>query len=555
MKKKEVLRKAIAVLSAVTMAASVMACGNTSPGQTGSDSAPAKEQETQNTDTQTETSADSGTDTQGGKDTWLTDEMVTITYARSENSLQPYNPDCATVQWIRDNLNINLEVSTYADYETKMNTLLAANQLPDLFGMWGNVSDVVGTECLLELTDLIDQYAPNIKKDYEEIPELSRYKVNGGIYTLAQIRRDENWEQGSVPCIRTDLLEEQNLEVPTTWDELYDVLGKLAKAYPDSIAYGCRGDDRLLFNYMSPIKGLGGEYGLYQDEDGQWHMGCLEDSYKEALQYIHNMYQDGILDNEYLIVSADDWKSGLATGKYLFYFDNPVFLDTLNTTLRETDPNAKLEPIMFLANEDGVTLNYGHPNNYYNVWGINADTENKEVVMKFVNWLYSEEGGRLMNYGVEGEHYEMVDGSPKFKDEIVEEYLSRTGDPTYEAGSEIGIGDLFMAMSWYSNYDAAFKSTSAEAWTRENIHKVYAEHMDCVIQQPVEPPYTAEESTRITEINQSYMDYSKTEINKFVSGERSFDEWDAFVEELINKGAQERVDIANQAEQRFQEEN
>lgn len=545
MRKKELFKKAAAMVCVAAMAAGMTACGAAQVTEEGNASADAAGQNVQQSDNTA----------QDGKDSWLVDEMVTITYARPENSLQPYNPDCATVEWIRENLNINLEVSTYADYETKMNTLLAANQLPDLFSIWGNVSDVVGTDCLLELTDLIEQYAPNIQKDYEEIPELSRYKVNGGIYTLAQIRRDDNWEQGSVPCIRTDLLEEQNLAVPTTWDELYDVLDKLAKAYPDSIAYGCRGDDRLLFNYMSPVKGLGGDYGLYQDADGTWHMGCLEDSYKEALQYIHRMYEDGILDNEYLIVSADDWKSGLATGKYLFYYDNPVFLDTLNKTLRETNPNANLEPIMFLSNEDGVTLNYGHPDNYYNVWGISADTENKETVMKFVNWLYSDEGGRLMNYGVEGVHYEMVDGKPQFKESVVQEYLARTGDPTYEAGSEIGIGDLFLAPSWYSNYDAAFKETSAEAWTRENIHKVYTDHMDCVIQQPIEPPYTAEESARITEINQSYMDYSKTEINKFVSGERSFDEWDAFVQELINKGAQERVDIANQAEQRFQEEN
>lgn len=489
------------------------------------------------------------------KDTWLTEEMVTITYARPENSLQPYNPDCATVEWIRENLNIDLQVSTYADYETKMNTLLAANQLPDLFAIWGNVSDVIGTGSLLELTDWVESEAPNIREDYENIPELSRYKVNGGIYTLAQIRRDDNWEQGSVPCIRTDLLEEQNLPVPTTWEELYEVLGKLAEAYPDSIAYGTRGDDRLLFNYMSPIRGLGSDYGLYQDEAGTWHMGCLEDSYKEALEYLHQMYEAGILDNEYLIVSADDWKSGLATGKYLFYYDNPVFLDTLNKTLRETNPDARLEPIMFLENADGETVNYGHSDHYYNVWGISADTEQPEVVMKFINWLYSEEGGRLMNYGIEGVHYEMADGKPQFKQEVVEEYLSRTGDPTYEAGSEIGIGDLFLAMSWYSNYDAAFKATSEEAWTRENIHKVYEDHMDCVIQQPIEPPYTTEESERITEINQSYMDYSKTEINKFVSGERSFEEWDLFVEELIGKGAQERVDIANTAEQRFQEEN
>ena len=111
------------------------------------------------------------------KDTWLSDEMVTITYARSESSMQPYNPDCATVQWIRENLGIDLQVSTYSDYDTKMNTLLAANQLPDLFSIWGNVNDVIGTGSLLELTDLIDQYAPHIQEDYKNIPELSRYKV------------------------------------------------------------------------------------------------------------------------------------------------------------------------------------------------------------------------------------------------------------------------------------------------------------------------------------------------------------------------------------------
>lgn len=538
--RKKIWKQTMACVCAISLTLGMTACGTGAGTQDPGNSKGTAKEET----------ADAGK-----KDTWLSDEMVTITYARPESSLQPYNPDCATVKWIRENLGIDLQVSTYSDYETKMNTLLAANQLPDLFTIWGNVSDVVGTGCLLELSDLIEEYAPNITEDYKNIPELSRYKMDGGIYTLAQIRRDDNWEQGSVPCIRTDLLEEQGIPVPATWEELYEALDALSKAYPDSIAYGTRGDDRLLFNYMSPVKGLGGDYGLYQDDAGTWHMGCLEDSYKESLMYIHKMYEAGILDNEYLIVSADDWKSGLGTGKYLFYYDNPVFLDTLNKTLRETNPDAKLEPIMFLANDKGETVNYGHSDNYYNVWGISADTEKKEVLMKFVNWLYSEQGGYLMNYGVEGVHWEMKDGKPQFLDSIVEEYKARTGDPTYEAGSEIGIGDLFLDMSWYSNYDAAFKSTSEEAWTRETIHQVYADHMDCVIQQPIEPPYTTEESARITEINQSYMDYSKTEINKFVSGERSFDEWDAFVQELVAKGAQERVDIANRAEERFAEEN
>ena len=42
---------------------------------------------------------------------------------------------------------------------------------------------------------------------------------------------------------------------------------------------------------------------------------------------------------------------------------------------------------------------------------------------------------------------------------------------------------MFLDMSWYSNYDAAFKTTNEESWIRENIHKVYADHMDDVILQ------------------------------------------------------------------------
>lgn len=56
--------------------------------------------------------------------------------------MQPYNPDCATVQWIRENLGIDLQVSTYSDYDTK-EYLTGCKSAPDLFSIWGNVNDVI----------------------------------------------------------------------------------------------------------------------------------------------------------------------------------------------------------------------------------------------------------------------------------------------------------------------------------------------------------------------------------------------------------------------------
>lgn len=486
----------------------------------------------------------------------LTDTSVTITFARPESPLQPFKEDCVSVQEIEKRTGIHLEVMVIpeSDYANKMNTLMATNQLPDIFSMWGSdPKDIISTGALLDMKELIASHAPIIHKDQDTIPNLKRTEVNGGIYTLPQLRRDENFEQGSTPNIRIDLLEEQNIPVPTTWDELYDALVKLKSAYPDHIVWGCRGENNLLRNNLSPIKSLGGDYGLYMDESGTWKLGRMEAGYKNALTFLNKLYTEGILDNEYLITSSDDWKSGLASGKYLFYYDNPVFLESFNTTLAQTNPNARFAPIPFLKNSEGITQNYSHPDNYFNAWGVSADTKNPELVIKLLNWMYSEEGGLLMNYGVEGTHYDMVEGVPTFKKELVDEYMKRTGDPSYEVSSDLGIGDLFFAPAWYSNYADAFKIAGGSSLTRAKIHETYADRPEAILQQPAQPPYTIEEAEQIKIINQNIEDYSVTEVNKFVTGERSLDEYDQFVQELKSMGADDLIKIVNNAEARFQQ--
>lgn len=43
-----------------------------------------------------------------------------------------------------------------------------------------------------------------------------------------------------------------------------------------------------------------------------------------------------------------------------------------------------------------------------------------EAIMKMVDYIFSEEGARLINFGVEGQHYDMVDGKPIIKQEILD---------------------------------------------------------------------------------------------------------------------------------------
>lgn len=56
----------------------------------------------------------------------------------------------------------------------------------------------------------------------------------------------------------------------------------------------------------------------------------------------------------------------------------------------------------------------------YGAWAISADAENPEEIFAFFDFLSSPQGKMLGNYGIEGVHYDMVDGKPVIKEEVLE---------------------------------------------------------------------------------------------------------------------------------------
>ncbi|HIS85905.1 MAG TPA: hypothetical protein IAB50_10005 [Candidatus Faecivicinus avistercoris] len=110
----------------------------------------------------------------------LTDEPVTITYMRAENSAIPVQDDVASTRQILERTGINLEIIAVpgSDYNTRMMALYAANDMPDIFGLFNMTKrEMVEDGALLCLTDLLEEYAPNIMAYYEQYPELWRTTV------------------------------------------------------------------------------------------------------------------------------------------------------------------------------------------------------------------------------------------------------------------------------------------------------------------------------------------------------------------------------------------
>ncbi len=486
----------------------------------------------------------------------LTDEDVTITIALSEQTSQPIYEDAPTVLAAEAATGINIEyiVIPQNDYNTKLTAMYAAGQLPDIFmpSFVTSVRELVEAGAVLPLNDLLAEYAPSVLEELKEIPDLTRTMIDGEFYTLPIIRRDVNREVGLTPFIRMDLLEANNIPVPTTWEDLVDVLRQLHELYPDMVVYSNNGYARVIgTDYLSLTRALGAEYNAYLDDNGVWQLGRIEDRYKTVLEFVHQMYVDGILDPEYLTNSWSTVNELGSSGKLLFWYQNNSLYSTMQSGLKAVDPTARFEPLPMLEGLFGEKSQYRQPTHYFDNWAFSANTENPEVLAKFINWLYGEEATLLFNWGIEGETYEMVDGQPQWIQSFVDEQLA-TDDPYYGWQSKYGIGYPCFPVSWlFAHTDAFTVTDDSSLWSQQEFYDLYKD--ENILDQPVYPPLTLEQAERITEIEQEINDYSITTVCQFISGDLSLDEWDNYVQHLKDNGADEMIQILNEAEAAYQE--
>lgn len=489
----------------------------------------------------------------------LTEEPVTISFMRGENPAIPVQDDVASLRQVLEKTGIEFEIIPIpeADYNTKMTALYASNDLPDIFtGFSMTKREMVEDGALLPLSDLIEEYAPNIKAMYDENPSLYRTMVDGEIYSLPRYRVDQNLEVGCVPFIRMDILEDSGLPIPTTWEELGETLVTLTEQY-NMEGWAARGTGRIIGEQdFSWLDSFGASFGVYMDEDSIWHMGMLEEEYKDAILFLKDMVVRGGMDEEWLTTDTAGWQEKLGSGNYLFWYDNPTFAAGINTALSTVDPNAKFEPLQLLEDYDGNIFNYKQPDNYTDLFYINSEVDDPVLLIKFLDWCYSDEGAVTFGYGHEGETYYIDEnGEPQWLPEILEKYKNAE-DAYYQAASDMGVNDGYFAPAWMNLTLEVFRGSSEnpDDITAQYIYDFYEEQLNDgkIVEKTLLPPMTVEQDSRAQELKQSFWDLAVTEFSKFVMDQRPMEDYDAFIEELKGLGAEEYVDILNEAEVAFQ---
>ena len=464
-------------------------------------------------------------------------------------------------------LDVSYPVASQGDAKEDVALMIANDEYPDMIYAKGSATDLYQAGALIDMTDLIEKYGPNIKKMYgAEMEKLKWSQDDPGIYQLSYAGVNQKTLTTGGSCqIQWAALKENDYKYPKTLDEYEKMIKSYLAAHPktedglDMIGITMSASD---WHWMIT---LGNPAGLIADaspDNGQWiiddeynvHYKHVTDEEKEYFKWLCRMYNEGNLDPNFATQTDDDYIAKVASGRVVAITDAEWHYSQCEATLvadGKVDQTYVGLPVTLREDQVEKALLYQGTTVGWGI-GITKSCEDPVRAIKFLDYLCSDEGQILYHWGIEGENYFLDDnGQPYRTDEEVAKAQSDpdyakntgidnyTGFPIYGTGSYSEDGFPYTPTtkeSVIANYNTAEKE-GCEAMGFEMLTDMFAqpEEFDLLpysalwaYQQPQE---LAEKQTILDEI-------AWPGLVKCVTGtEDEFDgNWKSMVQELTDNG-------------------
>lgn len=464
-------------------------------------------------------------------------------------------------------LDVSYPVASQGDAKEDIALMIANDEYPDMIYAKGSATDLYQAGALIDMTDLIEKYGPNIKKMYgAEMEKLKWSQDDPGIYQLSYAGVNQKTLTTGGSCqIQWAALKENDYKYPKTLDEYEKMIKSYLAAHPktedglDMIGITMSASD---WHWMIT---LGNPAGLIADaspDNGQWiiddeynvHYKHVTDEEKEYFKWLCRMYNEGILDPNFATQTDDDYIAKVASGRVVAITDAEWHYSQCEATLvadGKVDQTYVGLPVTLREDQVEKALLYQGTTVGWGI-GITKSCEDPVRAIKFLDYLCSDEGQILYHWGIEGENYFLDDdGQPYRTDEEVAKAQSDpdyakntgidnyTGFPIYGTGSYSEDGFPYTPTtkeSVIANYNTAEKE-GCEAMGFEMLTDMFAqpEEFDLLpysalwaYQQPQE---LAEKQTILDEI-------AWPGLVKCVTGtEDEFGaNWESMVQELTDNG-------------------
>lgn len=200
-----------------------------------------------------------------------------------------------------------------ADWKTQTNLMLASGEYTDMILRADiDVEDYGVTQhLLLPLDDYIEEYMPNYySRLYMNSADASMYASDGHMYYIGYIIAQNVNHQGNW-YINTKWLDELNLKVPTTIDELTEVLYAFKEARPDSYPLSADFNEwditENITNMFASFGVADNPYLFYIDENEQVQFPAAQQGWYDCVEWLHGLWEDEILDHASFTQDSNGW--------------------------------------------------------------------------------------------------------------------------------------------------------------------------------------------------------------------------------------------------------
>ncbi|WP_248064573.1 extracellular solute-binding protein [Paenibacillus silvae] len=491
-------------------------------------------------------------------DTFKATEPFNLSILYSDHPIYPYKKDWMLFKKITEMTGVTLEptIVPMSDYPQKRSLLISSGDAPLVIPKTypGEEAAFVSSGAILPISDYID-LMPNFKDKVEKWnlePDLESLRQEDGKYYVLPGLHEAVWPDYTL-IVRTDLFKDNNIAIPTTWDELYTAAKKLKEIYPDSIPFS----DSFKFKSTLGIAatGFGTKAGwgygnglTYKADQDEFVYTATTPEYKELLTFFNKMVAEGLLDKESFTQDDDQAIQKFVSGKSFMINGNSQTLvlhrNDMNKTLGEG--KFSIAKITVPGGPKGQLMSGSRLENGVMISGKIKDNDNFKAILQFIDWLYySDEGQEFAKWGVENETFTKEGGKRKLADDINYNGLNPKGtrDLRIDFGFSGGVfaygGTTELLQSMFSEEELVFQKSMKE--TKEVI--------------PAEPPipYSSEDRERVTLLSTPLKDYTEQNTLKFILGERKLSEYDTFIKELESQGLSNYVKLANDTYKTYKE--
>lgn len=509
---------------------------------------------------QKETDADSqaaeNVQEEGGEDSTGEDSfsypMEEITFTINYGS-DPY--DMSQFEWVgEDYYHLKLQKATGVTLEDvgalpnaydpseEFLLLLASGEYPDFFYCnWasfpGGPDAAIGDGYIISLNEYAE-YMPNFMKYLDENPEIKKMVStdDGKLYSFPFVR-DEAALVETGAMIRQDLLDELGLEVPETMEEWYEVLTAFKEA---GIKTPLTFESRWLFlEYATAClsSAYGTAYPFYLDGDTV-KFGPLEDGYREFVTEMNRWYAEGLIDPDMPSVDKSTVAAKMASGEAAVTINQLSKVPGILSANEGTD--FALAGVPTAVKESGDTPEFSHYRNAYDgSYSVSISTQCRDIekACRYMDYLFSEEGSMLTNYGTEGVSYTVENGKVQFTDAVMNNENE----------------DASGARKRYANY-YNWPNIEKDPYIQldaidQEIQKTWMANMDAHAYPTV--THTQEESSVISDKYSTIDDYCREMILKFIIGTEDLADWDSFVDQVKAYGIDEVLECKQAAYDRY----